>query len=92
MTVDMLYLRRGTRQGAMAGLITGLLTIFLLSPFWGMVAGDAFGSLLASMKRMIDIGAWGLLCNTLVFVGVSWWLGGRQDPSAAHGSRPHVES
>ncbi len=92
MTVDMLYLRRGTRQGAMAGLITGLLTIFLLSPFWGMVAGDAFGSLLASMKRMIDIGAWGLLCNTLVFVGVSWWLGGRQDPSAAHGSRSHVES
>jgi SSS family solute:Na+ symporter len=78
MTVDMLFLQWGTREGAIVGLITGLATIFLLSPFWSMVAGDAFGGVLGSMKKMIDIGAWGLLFNVLVFAALSWWARLRQ--------------
>ncbi len=92
MTVDMLYLRRGTRQGAIAGLIAGLMTIFLLSPFWSMIAGAAFGGVLGSMKKMIDIGAWGLLLNTGLFVAISWCQRRNQDPSAVQGARSQVES
>jgi SSS family solute:Na+ symporter len=92
MTVDMLYLRRGTRQGAIAGLIAGLMTIFLLSPFWSMIAGAAFGGVLGSMKKMIDIGAWGLLFNTGLFVAISWCQRRNQDPSAVQGARSQVES
>ncbi|MDA0334600.1 MAG: sodium:solute symporter family protein [bacterium] len=90
MTVDMLYLRRGTRRGAIAGLITGLLMIFALSPFWSMVAGETFGGLLGSMKKMIDIGAWGLLFNTIVFAAVSWR--DAHNPDAVAGTRSQVES
>ena len=90
MTVDMLYLRRGTRRGAIAGLITGLLMIFALSPFWSMVAGETFGGLLGSMKKMIDIGAWGLLFNTIVFAAVSWR--DAHNPDAVSGTRSQVES
>ncbi len=90
MTVDMLYVRRGTRRGAIAGLITGLLLIFALSPFWSMVAGETFGGLLGSMKKMIDIGAWGLLFNTIIFAAVSWR--DSHDPDADAGTRSQVES
>jgi hypothetical protein len=30
------------------------------------------------MKKMIDIGAWGLLFNVLVFAALSWWARLRQ--------------
>ena len=96
MTVDMLYLRLGTRPGAIAGLVTGLATVFLLSPFWSMVAGGAFSGIFGSMKKMIDIGAWGLLSNATVFVVVSW-TGRRnappaQVPSVVQGARSQVDS
>jgi solute:Na+ symporter, SSS family len=86
MTVDMLYLRRGTRRGAVAGLVAGLLTIFVLSPFWSMIAGETFGSILAGMKKMIDIGAWGLLLNVTFFAVVSWR--DRQKPAASRAPAP----
>lgn len=72
LTVDMLFVKRGTRQGAIAGLVAGLLTIFLLSPFFPMLAGDALGGVLGAMRGMIDTGAWGLVVNVSVFVLVSW--------------------
>jgi Na+/proline symporter len=71
LTVDMLYLQRGTRQGAIAGLCIGLTTILLLSPFFPMLAGNALQDVLGSMKTMIDTGAWGLLFNVLTFTVVS---------------------
>ena len=73
MTIDMLYLRRGTRQGAAAGLVAGLVTILALSPFLPMLAGDALQDVLGAMRGMIDTGAWGLLANVAVFAGLSWW-------------------
>lgn len=70
-TVDMLFIKKGTRLGAIAGTVTGLVIVFALSPFWSMVAGDALGGILGAMKRMFDVGAWGVLGNALVFVVVS---------------------
>jgi SSS family solute:Na+ symporter len=72
LTVDMLFLKRGTRQGAIAGLIGGIVTIFFLSPFFPMLAGATFGSLLQTMRGMIDTGAWGLVVNVTLFVVVSF--------------------
>ena len=71
LTLDMLFVRRGTRIGAIAGIVTGLFIIFLLSPFFPMLAGDRFKDVLANMKGMIDTGAWGLAGNVLVFAAVS---------------------
>jgi Na+/proline symporter len=68
----MLFLKRGTRQGAIAGLIGGIVTIFFLSPFFPMLAGATFGSLLQTMRGMIDTGAWGLVVNVTLFVVVSF--------------------
>ena len=66
--IDMLFLQRGTRQGAIAGIVAGLAVVFFLSPFFPMLAGDTAGGLIASMKKMIDVGAWGLSANVLVFI------------------------
>ena len=93
------YREEGLLAATIAGLIAGLATVFVLSPFWSMVAGDAFGGfggILGSMKKMIDIGAWGLLSNALVFAVVSWRgrrdLPPGQEPSVVHGVRSQVES
>ena len=69
----MLYLRRGTRQGASAGLCVGIATIFLLSPFFPMLAGDTFADLLGQARTMIDTGAWGLFLNILTFAVASYF-------------------
>ena len=73
MTVDMLYLQWGTRQGAIAGVTVGLVVIFILSPFFPIVFGQTGQGLIALMKRSIDIGAWALFFNTATFVIVSMW-------------------
>ena len=73
LTIDMLYLRRGTRQGASAGLCVGIATIFLLSPFFPMLAGNTFADLLGQARTMIDTGAWGLCLNILTFAVVSYF-------------------
>ena len=69
--IDILFLKKGSREGAIAGMIAGLLTVFLLSPFWAMVAGATFGSLIAAMKATVDVGAWGLFANVTVFAAVT---------------------
>ena len=73
LTIDMLYLRRGTRQGASAGLCVGIATVFLFSPFFPMLAGDTFADLLGQARTMIDTGAWGLCANILTFAVVSYF-------------------
>ena len=70
-TIDMLYLKWGTRQGAIAGVIVGLFVIFVLSPFFPMIFGQSGQGLIALMKRSIDIGAWALFFNVMTFVVVS---------------------
>ena len=67
LAIDMLFLQKGSRQGALAGTAAGLLTVFALSPFWPMLAGQTLGGLIATMKATFDIGAWGLIVNVAVF-------------------------
>ncbi len=69
--IDILFLKRGTRQGAIASLIAGLAVVLFLSPFFPMFAGNLLGGTIASMKKTIDVGAWGLLANVLAFVVVT---------------------
>lgn len=71
MTIDMLYLQWGTRQGAIAGLVVGLCVIFCLSPFFPMVFGSSAQALIALMKQSIDVGAWALFFNVMTFIAVS---------------------
>ena len=69
--IDILFLRRGSRQGAIAGVIAGLAVVFLLSPFFPMLADGFLGGTIAAMKKTIDVGAWGLLLNVGIFAIVS---------------------
>ena len=82
MTVDMLYLQWGTRQGAIAGVAVGLVVIFILSPFFPMVFGQSGQGLIALMKRSIDIGAWALFFNAATFVVVSAYTRGTDSTNA----------
>ena len=82
MTIDMLYLQWGTRQGAIAGIAVGLSVIFILSPFFSMIFGQSGQGLIALMKRSIDMGAWALFFNTATFVIVSMWT---QNPESLRG-------
>ena len=62
--VDILYIRRGTRAGAIAGMITGgavvLVTLFLTGT-----------NTIDTIKRVIDMGGLALAFNVLVFILVS---------------------
>jgi solute:Na+ symporter, SSS family len=64
--IDILFLKRGTRQGAIAGIVAGLAVVVFLSPFFPMLMGNTLGGLIVSMKKMIDVGAWGLIANVVV--------------------------
>ena len=80
MTIDMLYLQWGTRQGAISGVAVGLVVIFILSPFFTMIFGQSGQGLIALMKRSIDMGAWALFFNTATFVIVSMWTRSAEFP------------
>jgi SSS family solute:Na+ symporter len=69
--IDILFLKRGSRQGAIAGLIAGLTIVLFLSPFFPMLFGNWLGGTIVSMKKTIDVGAWGLLANVFTFIVVS---------------------
>ena len=73
MTFDMLYIKKGTKEGALAGLAVGLAIVFLMSPMFGALS-SAEGSLVnlfANLRTIVDLGAWGLAGNVLIFVSIS---------------------
>ena len=78
-TIDMLFIRRGTRKGAEAGTVVGLLTVLAFSPLFPTVAGDLLAGTIRQMRGMIDVGAWALAGNVLVFFVVSLFTR-RPDP------------
>jgi Na+/proline symporter len=82
LTIDMLFLRRGTAAGAACGLAVGLVGAFFFGGMFDPVAeamqGTAFGPTAAWIQSLksglpMDSTAWGLLWNVPVFVVVSWF-------------------
>ncbi|QDU60247.1 Sodium/proline symporter [Planctomycetes bacterium Pan216] len=84
MTVDVLFVRRGTKAGAIAGLMIGLVVAFCYSSLFsatsGALAESWGGSLATSVSEFVQWSknrltihamAWGLLANSTVFVLVS---------------------
>lgn len=82
-TVDVLFLRRGTTWGASAGLLAGIVCAFLFTPLFGALVSAVAPqetSWLFALQRFVGdcravlpvhATAWGLLANVLIFVGVS---------------------
>ncbi|MFK5923962.1 MAG: sodium:solute symporter family protein [Verrucomicrobiota bacterium] len=66
-TVDMLFIRKGTRAGVLAGMIAGVVTVFLFTPF----APAAIGETVKPLTRNLDLGLIGFTVNVIVFVLVS---------------------
>ena len=82
-TVDLLFFRRGSRAGAIAGLAAGILTVCLFPPLGKMILGET-SSLLkgtSNLKALFDVGMCGIIANTLVFVIVSRFT---RKPEQAH--------
>ena len=72
-TLDMLFLKRGTRAGAVAGLLVGLSLVFLGTPFASMITGSDSGlvTTMGHLRRTVDLGALGCIANMIVFASVS---------------------
>ena len=72
-TIDVLFLKRGSRQGAIAGIIAGMLVVLMFSPIPAILTGSdsAVVSLFARLKQLADIGFCGVVVNVTVFALVS---------------------
>jgi len=79
MTLDILFIRRGTRQGAEAGTLVGILIVLVFSPLMPPL-GKAFAGVLRDLRCTIDIGTWALGGNVAVFFLVSLFTRG-PDPA-----------
>ena len=73
--IGALYWRRGTKTGALSGLISGFTVVLITQFVWTTPFGISISS-----------GAWGLLVNVLVFVAVSLMT---QAPSEAQIEKFH---
>lgn len=75
LTIDCLFLRKGTTTGAICGITTGILVVFLFTPFPAMILGaevvSSWAGLTGMLGRLFDIGFCGVVVNTFVFVVVS---------------------
>ena len=73
--IDMLFIRRGTRAGAIFGMLAGLMVVLLFTPAPGLLFGQGLGEEMASvagyLKRLFDIGFCGFVVNVVVFVLIS---------------------
>ena len=87
-TIDMLFLRRGSHAGAICGLLAGLGVVFFFTPFFSMAAegsaaGDATITFIKDISRRIDTGAFALVANVSVFVIVSRLTGNSREGVSA---------
>lgn len=80
MTIDVLFVRRGTKAAAITGLSVGLIVAFCFTSLYPPVANLAFGSADAWLTRTIaeaktiapiHASAWGLIANATLFVLLS---------------------
>ncbi|MEM9079976.1 MAG: sodium:solute symporter family protein [Verrucomicrobiota bacterium] len=72
-TIDMLFLKKGTLSGAIAGLTAGLLTVFLFPGLSPLLLGtdNLLVQTTGEIKKHLDVGFCGILVNSLVFATVS---------------------
>jgi SSS family solute:Na+ symporter len=72
-TFDVLFLKRGSRQGAIAGIVAGMLLVLMFSPLLAIVTGSdsAAVGLFARLKQIADIGFCGVVVNVAVFTLLS---------------------
>ena len=72
-TFDVLFLKRGSRQGAIAGIIAGMLVVLMFSPLVAIVTGSDSTAvdLFAQLKKIADIGFCGVVVNVGVFTLLS---------------------
>jgi len=72
-TFDVLFLKRGSRQGAIAGIVAGMLVVLMFSPLLAIVTGSdsAAVGLFARLKQIADIGFCGVVVNVTVFTLLS---------------------
>lgn len=82
-TIDLLFLRSGSRAGAAAGLIAGLLTVCLFPPLGNLLLGKESSLVEGTsyLKSLFDVGMCGIIVNSLVFILVSVFT---QKPDRAH--------
>ena len=66
-TVDMLFIRKGTRAGVVAGMLAGVIAIFLFKLYPPFSGSD----MAQSLTRNLDLGMIGCTINVFVFVIVS---------------------
>ena len=74
-TLDVLFVRCGTRAGAVAGMIGGLLVVLSFTPLPGALlptgGADTMNALTITLKRLFDIGFCGFVVNVSLFALVS---------------------
>jgi SSS family solute:Na+ symporter len=70
-TFDMLFFRKGSRAGAIAGILVGLGLVALFSPLVTPHLGEGLQAGIGKMGKFLDKGTWGLIANTMVFVVVT---------------------
>lgn len=74
-TIDVLFIRRGTRLGAIYGMLAGLIVVMLFTPLPDILLGKGIGhdinNAATYMKKLFDIGFCGFVLNAAVFVIVS---------------------
>jgi SSS family solute:Na+ symporter len=73
LAIDILFLKKGTRQGAIAGLAAGIVTVFLFPPLGSLILGEdnPVTLLTADLKTLLDVGFCGIVVNVIVFGLVS---------------------
>lgn len=74
-TLDMLFIRKGTTAGVIAGMIAGLLVVACFTPLPEILLGNGSGveDAAGTLKRLLDVGCLGFLVNSAIFVFVSCW-------------------
>jgi len=65
--LDMLFVGKSTKAGAIAGMVSGIVVVFLFTPF----GFDAVKPVTDQLKKLFDIGFCGFVVNALVLVTVS---------------------
>ena len=85
LAIDVLFLRKGTQTGAIWGIISGIVVVFIFTPFptllFGEGFGNTFGSITGTLGKLFDIGFIGIVVNSIVFAIVSKFT---QAPNSEH--------